>query len=313
MLLLLGDEQLLVDRAVARASAALREVEPETERRDAAVAGLTPAGFSDLVAPSLFAEPRLVVLRGIQDATKELSTALLSYAADPVEGVTLVVHHVGGAKNKALADGLRKAKAGVLTCEKITKPAERLEFVRAEIRSAGGTTTPDAVAALVDAVGTDLRELASAAGQLVADTGGVVDEAAVRRYHTGRAEVSGFVIADLAVAGDAPRALEALRWATAVGVAQVLVADALADGIRTIGKVAGVRGGNSYALAGELGMPPWKIDKARNAARHWTEAGLAAAMVIVAELNGAVKGLAADPDYALEKAIIDLSRARRLR
>ena len=313
MLLLLGDEQLLVDRAVARASAALREVEPETERRDAAVAGLTPAGFSDLVAPSLFAEPRLVVLRGIQDATKELSTALLGYAADPVEGVTLVVHHVGGAKNKALADGLRKAKAGVLTCEKITKPADRLEFVRAEIRSAGGTTTPDAVAALVDAVGTDLRELASAAGQLVADTGGVVDEAAVRRYHTGRAEVSGFVIADLAVAGDAPRALEALRWATAVGVAQVLVADALADGIRTIGKVAGVRGGNSYALAGELGMPPWKIDKARNAARHWTEAGLAAAMVIVAELNGAVKGLAADPDYALEKAIIDLSRARRLR
>lgn len=313
MLLLLGDEQLLVDRAVARASAALREVEPETERRDAAVAGLTPAGFSDLVAPSLFAEPRLMVLRGIQDATKELSTALLSYAADPVEGVTLVVHHVGGAKNKALADGLRKAKAGVLTCEKITKPADRLEFVRAEIRSAGGTTTPDAVAALVDAVGTDLRELASAAGQLVADTGGVVDEAAVRRYHTGRAEVSGFVIADLAVAGDAPRALEALRWATAVGVAQVLVADALADGIRTIGKVAGVRGGNSYALAGELGMPPWKIDKARNAARHWTEAGLAAAMVIVAELNGAVKGLAADPDYALEKAIIDLSRARRLR
>lgn len=313
MLLLLGDEQLLVDRAVARASAALREVEPETERRDAAVAGLTPAGFSDLVAPSLFAEPRLVVLRGVQDATKELSTALLSYAADPVEGVTLVVHHVGGAKNKALADGLRKAKAGVLTCEKITKPADRLEFVRAEIRSAGGTTTPDAVAALVDAVGTDLRELASAAGQLVADTGGVVDEAAVRRYHTGRAEVSGFVIADLAVAGDAPRALEALRWATAVGVAQVLVADALADGIRTIGKVAGVRGGNSYALAGELGMPPWKIDKARNAARHWTEAGLAAAMVIVAELNGAVKGLAADPDYALEKAIIDLSRARRLR
>lgn len=313
MLLLLGDEQLLVDRAVSRATAALREVEPETERREAAVAGLTPAGFSDLVAPSLFAEPRLVVLRGIQDATKELSTALLGYAADPVEGVTLVVHHVGGAKNKALADGLRKAKAGVLTCEKITKPAERLEFVRAEIRSAGGTTTPDAVAALVDAVGTDLRELASAAGQLVADTGGVVDEAAVRRYHTGRAEVSGFVIADLAVAGDAPRALEALRWATAVGVAQVLVADALADGVRTIGKVAGVRGGNSYALAGELGMPPWKIDKARNAARHWTDAGLAAAMVIVAELNGAVKGLAADPDYALEKAIIDLSRARRLR
>ena len=64
------------------------------------------------------------------------------------------------------------------------------------------------------------------------------------------------------MAGDLPGALEALRWAIAVGYPAVLIADALADGIRTVGKVKGARPGNSYAVASELGMPPWKVDKA---------------------------------------------------
>lgn len=313
LILLWGDESLLVDRAIARALAAARRTDPEVERREAAAGGLGAGEFSDLVAPSLFAEPRMVIVRGAQEAAKGLATALSEYVTAPAEGVTLLVHHAGGARNKPLADALRKAGAAVVECGKITRAADRQDFVRREIRSAGGTTTPDAVVALVDAVGADLRELAAAAGQLVADTGGLVDASAVHRYHRGRADITGFTIADLAVAGDVPRALEALRWAIGVGVAQVLIADALADGVRTLAKVAGAGGsGNSYTLAARLGMPPWKLDKARSAVRHWSEPGLARATVLVADLNGAVKGLAADPDYALEKAVIDLAAARQM-
>ena len=163
--------------------------------------------------------------------------------------MTLLIHHAGGARNKALVDTMTKAGATVVACNKITKPAERIDFVRSEIRRAGGATTPDAVAALIDAVGSDLRELASAASQLVADTDGMVDESAVHRYHRGRAEVTGFAISDAAMAGDLPAALESLRWAFGVGVAPVLIADALADGVRTVAKVSGARVGNSYALA----------------------------------------------------------------
>jgi len=311
--LVLGDEPLLVDRAVSNVLINARRSDPEAERREAAASAISPLEFFDLVAPSLFAEPRVVVIRQAQECSKEIAAALIEYSGNPVEGVVLVVQHGGGARNKTLADSLRQAGAAVLTCNKITQPGERIEFVRHEIRSAGGTTTPDAVAALVDAVGHDLRELAAAASQLVADTGGLVDESAVRRYHRGRAEVTGFSVADLAVAGDVPAALEALRWAKAIGVAHVLVADALADGIRTIAKVSAAGPGNGYSLAAELKMPPWKIDRARAAARHWAEPGLARAMEVVSQLNGAVKGLAADADYALEKAVIDLSRARRLR
>ncbi len=312
VILLRGDESLLVDRAVQRATAAARRVDPQTERRDATAGGLGVGEFADLVAPSLFAEPRVVVVRGAHEATKELAAALLGYAASPVDGVTLVVHHSGGARNKPLADGLAKAGATVVECAKITRPGDRIEFVRGEIKAAGGTATPEAVTALVDAVGNDLRELASAAGQLVADTGGMIDESAVRRYHRGKAEVSGFAIADLAVAGNIPGALEALRWALNVGVPQVVIADALADGVRTIAKVAGAGGGNPYQLASRLGMPPWKIDKARGPARGWSAAGLARAMVAVADLNADVKGQAADVDYALERAVLEIGRCRRM-
>lgn len=313
LVLISGDEMLLVDRAIWRATAAARRVDPGVERRDAAAAGLSAGEFWDLVAPSLFAEPRLVVIRGAQESAKDLVTALTTYYADPVDGVTLVVHHTGAARNKALADSMTKAGAAVVACHKITKPADRADFVRAEIRRAGGTTTHDAVTALVDTVGSDLRELASAAGQLVADTGGMVDESAVRRYHRGRAEVTGFTVSDAAITGDLPAALEALRWAVGVGVAPVLIADALADGVRTVARVSGARGGNSYALASQLGMPPWKVDKARTAGRGWSTDGLAVGMAVVAELNAAVKGAAADPEYALEKAVIDLVAARHRR
>ena len=57
----------------------------------------------------------------------------------------------------------------------------------------------DMVTAIIDAVGSDLRELAAVCSQLVADTDGAVDATAVRRYYSGRAEVKGFDIADKAV------------------------------------------------------------------------------------------------------------------
>lgn len=310
LVLILGDESLLAERAVAQVVAAARKVDPEVERRDTEAAGLTPAGLANLLAPSLFVEPRVVVISGAAEAGKELAAALLAEGVDPPEGVTMVVRHQGGARNKPLVDGLRKAGAGVLSCDRITRLADRIEFVRQEIRRAGGLTTPEAAGVLVEAVGSDLRELASAASQLVADTGGRVDDTAVRRYHQGRAEVSGFTVADLVVAGDTAGALEALRWASTIGVAPVLIADALADGIRTMGRVVGIRSGSSYALASELGLPPWKIDKARQAVRYWSEPGLVTAMTVVAELNGAVKGLAADPEYVLERAVLDLAAAR---
>lgn len=160
----------------------------------------------------------------------------------------------------------------------------------------------ETVTAVLDAVGSDLRELAAACSQLVADTGGDISAAAVRRYHSGRAEVKGFDIADKAVVGDVAGAAEALRWAMMGGEPHVVLADALAEAVHTIARV-GPMSGDPYRLAGELGMPPWRVQKAQKQARRWSRETVAEAMRLVATLNADVKGAAADADYALETAV----------
>ena len=107
-------------------------------------------------------------------------------------------------------------------------------------------------------------------------------------------------------------ALETLRWAMQLGVPHVLVADALADAVRTVARVAGMGRANPNQLAAELGMPPWKVRKAIGQSRGWQPAGLAAAMQVVAQVNADVKGVAADADYALEHAVLRLAAAHDL-
>lgn len=311
--LVLGEEELLVERAVEAVAAQARAADPATEVRRLRATELTPGDLAESLSPSLFAESRVIVLQAVHEVGKELAAAVLAQAVDLAEGIVLVAVHAGGARNKALADGLRSAGAAVVRCDRITRYEERADFVRAEVRRAGGRIAPEAVGVLIEAVGSELRELAAAAGQLVADTGGTVDERAVRRYYRGRAESSGFAVADKAVAGDRAGALEALRWALVLGVAPVLVADALADGLRTLAKVAGAGRGDPNRLAGTLGMPPWKIRKAQSQVRAWRPESLAAAFAAAAEVNADVKGAAPDPGYALERAVLRICAAREAR
>ncbi|HEX5401071.1 MAG TPA: DNA polymerase III subunit delta [Pseudonocardiaceae bacterium] len=311
--LVLGDEEFLVERAVRDILDAAKHADPQTESRQASVSELTPAELVELLSPSLFAESRVIVLRSAQDGGKDIADAVLAHAKEPGDGIVLVVVHTGGGRSKVAKDlpaALRKAGAEVTECAKITKPADRETFVRAEVRRARGKIDGAAVAALIETVGSDLRELSSAASQLVADTeGGAVDEPAVRRYHTGRAEVTGFAVAEKAVNGDRAAAMEALRWAQQLGVPHVLVADALADAVRTVARVAAVGRSDPFRLASELGMPPWKVKRALAQARGWSTEGLVEAMQVVAVVNADVKGAAADPDYALERAVLKIVAA----
>jgi DNA polymerase-3 subunit delta len=302
--LILGGEELLVDRAVAeivraaRACAGTDDVPVDHLR----AGDVSTNELAELLSPSLFADERVVVLQAADEAGKDAAALIDSAAADLPPGTVLVVVHSGGGRAKALAAQLRERGAHTHQCAKIAKAGERAAFVRAEFRALNIKADDETVGALLDAVGSDIRELASACSQLVADTGGAVDANAVRRYHSGKAEVTGFDIADKAVVGDIAGSTEALRWAMSRGVAHVLIADALAEAVHTIARVRPLSGG-AHRLAGELGMPPWRIEKAQKQARRWTPDRIATAIRLVASLNADVKGAAADPNYALENTV----------
>lgn len=308
--LVIGEEQLLCDRAVESAVQCARAADPGTEVHRLDGSEVSASDLIDVFSPSLFGGRRLVVVRDAQDLMKEAVAALVGYLSMDDPDCGLVVTHAGGAKGKAVADALRRCGGTVVACPALKKPSERLVFVRAEARRLGASLTEDAAQQILDTVGADLRELAAAVGQLATDTAGVIGTENVRRYHRGRADVTGFTVADAAIAGDCGAALEALRWALSLGVDPVPIADALADGIRTICKVASAGRGNTYAVAGELRLPPWKVDRARRQSRGWSEQGLSRATRLVADLNADVKGNARDTTYALERAIFQLAEAR---
>lgn len=298
----------MVERAVGDIVRAARERARQAAGTDDVPVNRMRAGdvstyeLAELLSPSLFAEERIVVLEAAAEAGKDAVALIASTATDIPPGTVLVVVHSGGGRAKALAGELKSLGAQVHPCARISKASERVDFVRGEFRALRVKVGEDTVTALLDAVGSDIRELASACSQLVADTGGDVDAVAVRRYHSGKAEVKGFDIADKAVAGDVAGATEALRWAMMRGEPLVVLADALAEAIHTIGRV-GPLSGDPYRMASQLGMPPWRVQKAQKQARRWSRDKVATAMQLVAQLNADVKGAAADADYALESAV----------
>jgi DNA polymerase III subunit delta len=305
--LVLGDEELLVDRAVADVLRSARERAGTLNNPEVPVSRMRAGDvgtyeLAELLSPSLFADERIVVLEAAAEAGKDAAAVIAAAAADVPAGTVLVVVHSGGGRAKALADELQSLGAEVHPCARITKVSERVDFIRKEFRALRVKVDEETVTALLDAVGSDVRELAAACSQLVADTAGDVDAAAVRRYHSGKAEVKGFDIADKAVAGDVAGATEALRWAMMRGEPLVVLADALAEAVHAIGRV-GPLSGDPYRLAAQLGMPPWRVQKAQKQARRWSRDTVATAMKVVAALNANVKGAVADADYALESAV----------
>jgi DNA polymerase-3 subunit delta len=300
--LVTGPEELLADRAVAEVVAAAKKQDPAVEICDVIPGQLSAGGFAELVSPSLFGEAKVVIVRGIQDLTADQTTEVTRYLADPADTTVLVLVHAGGVKGKAFLDAVKKRKPNLVDCPKLSKPGDRIGFIKSEVKRAERAITDAAARALSDAVGSDLRELAAAVRQLVDDTEGTVDETTVAKYYQGRAEVSGFTIADLAIEGRRFEALEQLRFALDTGVAPVLIVSALATGLRRLGKVAASGGGS----AKDLGLPPWQLDKLRKQSRSWSPPRLAAALRAVADADAAVKGAAADPYYALEKLVLSL-------
>jgi DNA polymerase-3 subunit delta len=306
---IVGDEELLVERAVLAVMAEAGGNSPQPpDVHDVRAGDMRPGDLSAVTAPSLFAGCSLVIVRSAQDATKDVAAELARHVAAPPPDVLLVLTHSGGARNKSLlaGQGVRR-----IECPAVKRFGERLDFLRAEFSRAGRKADDGGLRALLDAVGTDLRELAAACSQLAADTTGLINQGVVARYYRGRAEATGFTVADRAVEGKLGEALAQLRWALSTGVSPVLITSALAQGVRALGRVgtaARVRGGD--ALAADLGMPPWKVDRVRQQLRGWTAEGVARAHAVVADADAQVKGEGASPGYALERAITEIVACR---
>jgi len=307
--LIQGGESILADRAIA----SLLAKKPQATVTQLECSEIEVGAITDALAPSLFGEDRILVLREIQELAQDLQDEVSEFCNNPDPTVELVLWHKGGVKGKALLDKIKKLKPEMIAVDAIKKDGEKAQFVHDEFARAGRKVTVDAVQALVDSLGSDLRELSGAASQLASDvaSGKTIGVEDVEKFQQGRVETTGFDVADATLDGKTDLALITLRQALVTGVDPVLITSALASSIRTLAKVSGSnKGVKSFELASSLGLPPWQIDKARRQLQGWTPATLSYAVVTLAEADAQIKGAAADPGYALERAILEIARAK---
>ncbi|WCZ35088.1 MULTISPECIES: DNA polymerase III subunit delta [Corynebacterium] len=295
--LVLGEDDFLAERATKAIVAQAGEgVEVTTLR----AGDVSEGEIAMATSPSLFAEDRVVVVKHAELAGKEPTEILLQACVNPAPGITLIVEHTGGGRQKAMVK--KFAKVAEVHKADALKDNERRSWLMEEFRSHGVRPTPDVAAAVLESVGSDLRELASAVSQLVSDTEGELTVESVRAYYVGVAEVAGFDIADQAVAGRADRALASTRRALQLGTSPVSIAAALARKVGDIAKLHGVRG-NPDQLARTVGMHPYVAKKTMQVARQWSGDAVSHAVIIVSDLDAEVKGQGGDPEFALENAV----------
>ena len=310
LVLISGPEAVIADRALGATLDDLRAVDPEVEVIRLFAETYEAGALGMHASPSLFGGAKCIIVADLDEAPDELQEDLLAFLAAPEPDVTLVVTHKSGQRGKKVLDTLKKSQARVLEAPAIKSDRDKTDFATHEFRAAGRRATPDAVRALIEAVGKDVRELAAACQQLVADTTGTIDEELVARYHGGKVEATGFKVADAAVAGSAGEALRLLRHAIATGVDPVPIVAVLAQQLRQLVKVGAAGRGRSAEVARDLGMAPWQVDKARRGLSGWGPEGLAEAIQAVAHADFEVKGGGRDPVYAVERAVLTITRAR---
>jgi len=312
LVLIQGSEVLLADRAIANIVSSNSSAQVlNLDAQDIELGVIT-----DALAPSLFSDKRIVVIKETQELIAECSGEILEYLDNQDDNLILILWHKGGVKGKGLIDKYKKYSPDIVLAEAIKKESDKAEFVRNEFKALNRKITPRAIQALINSLGSDLLELGSACSQLASDVAlqKVIDEDDVAKYQQGRVESTGFDVADAVIDGKTAEALITLRNALSTGTDPVLIVSALASSIRTLAKVSGSsKTASSFQLASSLALAPWQIEKARRQLVGWSENAISRAVITIASVDADVKGAVVDPIYALERAIMSVASARGTR
>ncbi|MGJ9461718.1 DNA polymerase III subunit delta [Actinotignum sp. GS-2025g] len=306
VILIIGAEPVLAERAWARLVSLARQAHPEVQVVRLDAASYERGSLALHTSPSLFGDHRIVIVTGAEHMNDAFLAEMLAYLPQPNADIPVIIQHGGGTRGKKLLDAIAAGGWQVARIEIIKRDDDKARLVTADVRAAGRKITDGAVRALVDALGQDLRELLSATAQLLADVEGMITEDHIRDFYAGRNEATPFEIADAALAGRTGQALALARHAFATRVNPVPIVAALAAKLRQLAIVQAP--GISQK---ELKMAPWQAQRARREARGWSDAGLGHAIRAVALADEQVKGASRDPQYAVEHAIIAIGRARR--
>ncbi len=114
VILVSGTEGFLADRAIRMLRDTLKAEDPSLEVNDLEADGYTPGELISLASPSLFDEPRLIRVTGVEKCTDAFLTETLGYLEHPADDTYVVLRHAGGVRGKKLLDAIRGGLAAAL-------------------------------------------------------------------------------------------------------------------------------------------------------------------------------------------------------
>jgi len=243
---------------------------------------------------SLFDAGRLVIVRDADDAKEPSLKAIARWAEDPTPDTRLVLLCETPAAAKRIAKALGDA-VEVRTPDDVP-PWETPGWVSKRARSLGRRMTADAAKALVEALGTDLRELAGAVDQLAASTpeDGAIDVAAVSAQFRGvESRIHEFV--DALFDRDRTQALRRLRALLSHGEPPILITASIAAQLRILAMLSGAERRPAAAVAKELGIREGAVKRAMRRSRNFSPDEIRRAYRLVADADLAFKSEDDDP------------------
>jgi DNA polymerase-3 subunit delta len=301
-----GNEDYFATRAIRSVREQLKSKDSSLEVTEIEASDYTAGQIFDLTAPSLFGEPRLLIVRALERLSDPLLDDAMAYINAPPDDVTVIFRHNNSSvRAKKLIEALRaNDKTTVVLCDKLAKDNEKSAFVTAEFSAQQRKISNGAVRALVEAFNDDVAELAAACEQLIQDSAESITEEIVDNYYGGRVETTTFKLADTCMAGQEGEALAILRHLMQTGADPVMILGGLATKVRQVAKVHGAES----AASAQAGMQPWLAEKIRRDAHQWSEGGIVNAVTAVAQTDSAIKGGSRDSVFALETLVRLISK-----
>jgi DNA polymerase-3 subunit delta len=193
------------------------------------------------------------------------------------------------------------------------RPSERASWLRAEVRRLGRKADEAAVAALVDTVGQDLRELAGAVAKLhvAVPPPTVLTAAHVAEYLAQTADRGIFELTDAVFAADPATALDRLDALLDQGEDAIRLLGFLASQLRVLLRVADHPGLPAGQVAELLGgaTRDWQVKRARAQADRFHPEHLRRALDVIAEADFEIRNGSPSQRLLLELVISRIAAA----
>lgn len=290
----------------------VQESAPDAEIIELDASTADQYAFDEAVGPSLFGDGTIVIINNLQQADESLVDAIENFCKQAQNSENnfvdssatwVIARHEGGLKGKSIITRLTKAGASTITVPDLKKDEAKLNFVMSIFERHNRSVEPQAAQRLVSVLGSKTGELAALCSQLCFDyddnpiTLDIVD-----RYLVADPQVTGFFVADKAVAGHAGSAVLAARTAIAQGVDAIALIGALAAKVRVIALAMAIR--NGTISSAEAKVNPWALKMAMRQLAGWNSAGVSQCLQSLAWADEQCKGGSSDANYALEKCIM---------